>query len=75
MLFNRSLTHMRSHTKDTVSTCAFGCVFWGSVIVCIFVLGGPVFIVGPGTHCLRELRLQALFQAEQECPPHYSGPD
>lgn len=53
-----------------------------SIIVCmcvpvylIFVLGGPVFIVGPAILCLRELRLQALFQAEQECPPHYSGPE
>lgn len=40
----------------------------------IFVLGRPVFIVGVATHCLRELRLQSLFQAEKECPPHYSGP-
>ena len=41
----------------------------------IFVLGRPVFIVGVATHCLRELRLQSIFQAEKECPPHYSGPD
>lgn len=41
----------------------------------IFVLGGPVFIVGPAILCLRELRLQALFQAEQECPPCYSHPN
>lgn len=41
----------------------------------IFVLDGVVFIVGPATLCVRELILQALFQAEQECPPHYSGPD
>lgn len=66
----------------TTSSCCSISVFWGSVIVCmcapvcqIFVLGGPVFIVRSVTLCLRELRLQALFQAEQECPPHYSGHD
>lgn len=41
----------------------------------IFVSGGPVFIVGPAILCVGELRLQALFKAEQECPPHYSGPE
>lgn len=56
--------------------------FWGSVIVrmcapvcLIFVLGGPLFIVRSATLCLGELRLQALFQAAEEWPPHYSGPD
>lgn len=68
-------------TPLSLGTCVLGVFFVGAVIVCmcapvclIFVLGGPVFIVGPTSHCLRELRLQALFQAEQECPPHYSGP-
>lgn len=41
----------------------------------IFVLGGPVFIAGPATLCLLELRLQALFQAQKECPPPYSALD
>lgn len=55
-------------TVETVWAHVLWVCFWGSVIVCmcaplclIFVLGWPVFIVGPATHCLRELRLQALF--------------
>lgn len=77
----RTLSCSHCYNKDSLGTCTLG-VFRGSIIVCmcapvclIFVLGRPMFIVGPATHCLRELRLQALFQAEQECPPHYSGPD
>lgn len=54
--------------------------FWMQSYMCspfcvIFVLGGPVFIVGPAILCPGELRLQALFRTLQECPPFYSRPD
>lgn len=55
-----------TYSKSTFSICVFVRI---SAQLCLHFC----FIVWPATDCLRELRLQNLFQAEQECPPHYSS--